>query len=253
MRSTSPAPTGRLLPIIPDWALRGSATRQAQCDLFATGDFHVPRETQRLQQSYQHKPGIQLEPAKPERRRIWEGMVIVVPSLAPRKQRYHARISAVVIAGNERLRAEAVHQGVYRRHRLLDHEHAYDASPEKPADGAPRASGRKPADHGGDEKTQSHPRIIKAIYRNQRAIRHQVRNVVRNVRIIVLDHPDHMSMQETSQAPENRGAVQVRRVQIAFVVRQFVMPSMHRDPRYHRASPRHRSHDDKNATHDHAG
>src|SRR5450631_3648763 len=37
------------------------------------------------------------------------------------------------------------------------------------------------------------------------------------------------------------------------MVREFVMPSMHRNPRQHRTSSRHRSHDDKNATHDHAG
>jgi hypothetical protein len=42
-------------------------------------------------------------------------------------------------------------------------------------------------------------------------------------------------------------------VQVAFMVRQFVMPPVHRDPRQHRASPRHRSHNDKNATRDHAG
>jgi hypothetical protein len=31
------------------------------------------------------------------------------------------------------------------------------------------------------------------------------------------------------------------------------MPPMHRDPRQHRASPRHRSHDDQNAAHKRAG
>jgi hypothetical protein len=58
-----------------------------------------------------------------------------------------------------------------------------------------------------------------AVYRDQRALRHQVRHVVRHVRIIMLDHPGQMRMQETEQPPERRGAVQIGRMQVAFKIR----------------------------------
>jgi hypothetical protein len=60
-------------------------------------------------------------------------------------------------------------------------------------------------------------------------------------------------MQESRQAPEHRGAVQMGRMKIAFMVGEFVVPPMHRDPRKHRAPARHRPQDDQGATHAGAG
>jgi hypothetical protein len=69
-----------------------------------------------------------------------------------------------------------------------------------------------------------------AVYGDQGALRHRVRHIVRDVGIIMLYHPGQMSMQETSQAFETRGPVQIRGMQIAIVVRELVMSPMHRDP-----------------------
>ena len=69
----------------------------------------------------------------------------------------------------------------------------------------------------------------------------------------MLDHPGHVRMQKTAQAPANAIAVQVRRVHIAFLVGKFMMPAVHCYPRQHRTPSRHRSHDDEHATHGSAG
>src|SRR4030088_1896451 len=106
-------------------------TPPAPGDLLRAGNLDVPRKAERLEQPNEEKPGIEFEPAKPERCGIREGMVVVVPALAPRQPRHHAEISAVVIARRERSRAKSVHDRVDRRHRLLDREHADHAAPEK--------------------------------------------------------------------------------------------------------------------------
>src|SRR5258705_2478280 len=98
-------------PLFPLWRLSAfqigplrGGLQPAKGNLLGTGHPDVPRKAELLEQPYEEKPGIEFEPAKPERRRIREGMVIVVPSFAPRQPRHDADISAVVVAGRKRLR-----------------------------------------------------------------------------------------------------------------------------------------------------
>jgi hypothetical protein len=51
-----------------------------------------------------------------------------------------------------------------------------------------------------------------------------------DIRIVVLDHPGQMRMQKSGQSPEQTFTMQVRRVQVAFMIGEFVVPAVHRDP-----------------------
>ena len=66
--------------------------RQAQNDLLLARHLDVPGQPERFQQPDEEKSKIELEPAKAERGRIREGVVVVVPALAPGQQAITAEL-----------------------------------------------------------------------------------------------------------------------------------------------------------------
>ena len=63
-----PQPALRRSPVLEIESLMCFLTREAKCDLLLARYLHIPRQTQRLEQPDQEKPGIEFEPAQPERR-----------------------------------------------------------------------------------------------------------------------------------------------------------------------------------------
>ena len=59
----------------------------------------------------------------------------------------------------------------------------------------------RPAIAAGNNRPSRDPAVIVAVDGDQGAVGHQVRHVMGDVGIIVLDHPGQMRAQETSQAP----------------------------------------------------
>src|SRR5688572_21926726 len=83
-------------------------------DLFPRRHLHVPGKTEILQESDESVREVDPIPGKAEGGRCWEGVVVVVPTLAPEQNPKDFAITAVV-AEVERLRAEGMEDGVESR------------------------------------------------------------------------------------------------------------------------------------------
>ena len=67
------------------------------------------------------------------------------------------------------------------------------------------------------------------------------------------DHPGEMRVHEALELADKAGAMKVRRMQVAVLVAQFMMPAMHGRPGDHPALPRHRAEDAEEGAHHRRG
>src|SRR5262249_50184145 len=88
-------------------------------DAFRRHAADVPDESENLEEADQPPAGVELVPFDPEARRGREGMVIIVPTLAPREDTEDCTIVAVIVAHLERSRADQVQRRIERRHQLF--------------------------------------------------------------------------------------------------------------------------------------
>src|SRR5260370_18837020 len=106
----------------------------------------IPGKPDCLERANKPKSRVELIPFETECGRIGEGLVIVLPSLAPYQSAKPRRIAAVVERDVERTRAEQVKKGVHSRHRMFHDEEPNHATPQKTLDEAAQPMPQPAAD-----------------------------------------------------------------------------------------------------------
>ena len=206
------------------------------------GDLHVPRQPDLLERPDRPPAHVHLAGAQAVDRRAGEGVVVVVPALAERRQRHDPVVAALVL-GLVGPAAERVAHGVHAPRHVVEQEDPYEAAPHHPGQAAlPRGVDRV-ADGERDPQGQDHPQHVEAVERPDERVVVQVAPVAPAALHALGGHePAHVRVEEAGEAPEHAVAP-VRRVGVPLAVGERVVLAVVGHPLGHGALDRHGAQD----------
>ena len=184
---------------------------------------------------------VDLPPLQAVHRGAREGVVVVVPGLAERRQREPEHVGRVVL-DVEAAAAEEVAHRVDRPGDVVEHEDAHEAAPHQAGERALERAGEEVAEAGREQQADEHDAEEAAADEAHAAVLDEVAGVLRALRAAVgVEQPAHVRVPEPVQRAQEAVAVaDVRGVRVALLVGVGVVLAVVGDPRDDRALDRHR-------------